>query len=424
MTYLKHTMIGLTTVAVVMLVAANVSWSQTPVPTFGDPLPGLTAEELAAFEAGKAEFLEVETIEEGLGPVFNNTSCAGCHDNPAVGGDTNVRETRFGTTKQAARALKKSGRNVPSDREQHMDKNRKFNPMEDVGGSLIQRNGIGPFGECNFVGEVVPTPEAPIEGRVATILMRRKSTSTLGLGFVEALEGKTIKQITAHQHPSIRGKVHRVKNPITGKTQVGRLGHKCQIDDLDVFGAEAYLQELGITTPTFPAENCPQGDCTLIERCNPVADPEDDGSGAAVFADFMRLSAPPPRGEITAEVMAGEQVFAQIGCAGCHIPTLTTGPSSIAALHQVMFDPFSDFLLHDMGSRADGITQGKANGREMRTTPLWGIRVRSTFWHDGSENTLEGAILAHDGQGAGARERFLALSAEEKQRLFAFLESL
>ncbi len=94
-------------------------------------------------------------------------------------------------------------------------------------------------------------------------------------------------------------------------------------------------------------------------RCDPVPDPEDDGSGVHAFAEFMRLLAPPPRGAITPEVQAGEQVFARIGCAGCHVPMLMTGGSPIAVLNRVTFHPYSDFLLHDMGALGNGIEQGQ-----------------------------------------------------------------
>ena len=114
----------------------------------------------------------------------------------------------------------------------------------------------------------------------------------------------------------------------------------------------------------------------------------------------------------------------QIGCAICHYPTLTTGSSSIVALNQVSFQPFSDFLLHDMGSLGDGIEQGNATGRQMRTAPLWGLRVRTTFLHDGRASTLQDAISAHDGQALSARNLFMQLSSTDLQNLLAFLSSL
>ena len=108
----------------------------------------------------------------------------------------------------------------------------------------------------------------------------------------------------------------------------------------------------------------------------------------------------------------------------CHQPTLKTGPNTVAALNEVEFHPFSDFLLHDMGSLGDGIEQGRAKGQEMRTAPLWGIRVRTLYLHDGRATTLEGAIVAHDGQGQHARQQYMKLSRPEIDSVIAFLNSL
>jgi len=184
------------------------------------------------------------------------------------------------------------------------------------------------------------------------------------------------------------------------------------------------LNEMGITSAAFPNENCPQGNCAVLTTCDLVHDPEDDGSGVEAFTDFMTFLAPPPRGAITRQVLTGELVFLKTGCAGCHLPVLETGRSSIAALDRVKFFPFSDFLLHDMGSLGDDIEQGRATGREMRTAPLWGLRARTTFLHDGGAATVSNAILAHDGQGARAKQRFNALTPNEVNDLLAFLNSL
>ena len=145
----------------------------------------------------------------------------------------------------------------------------------------------------------------------------------------------------------------------------------------------------------------------------------------AALTDFMTMLAAPPRGTITKDVTAGEEVFAEIGCARCHLPTIQTGPSPVAALDLTTFHPYSDFLLHDMGSLGDGIGQGDASGREMRTTPLWGIRSATRFLHDGSAGTVTAAILRHDGQGRASRDRFAwQLGPRRTELLLAFLRSL
>jgi CxxC motif-containing protein (DUF1111 family) len=389
--------------------------AQSPA-DFGDPIPGLTAEQQAQFAAGKDEFEEEETIEEGLGPVFNNVSCAACHSRPAIGGDTGIRETRFGRTR----------RGKADDDKDHQDEHNendgnprredgKFDPMKKFGGSLLQSRGIGDA--C--VGETVP-PDAHI-------VARRKTTPLFGLGLVDHVLDSTLEQLANAQKEMARevaGRPAIVDDVATGKKMVGRFGWKAQVATLQTFSGEAYLNEMGITNPLFPKENAPQGNKSLLKVCDTVADPEDDGTGVQGFTDFMTLLAPPPRGPITPQVQAGEAVFTQIGCAICHHPTLTTGASDIAPLSQVTFHPFSDFLLHDMGSLGDGIEQGDASGSEMRTAPLWGLRVRETFLHDGRASTVNDAILAHDGQGLSARIQFTQLNSVDMEALIAFLKSL
>ncbi len=384
--------------AIAFACGALLTWHATannPI-SFGDPLVGLGANLTDRFFSGKDEFEEVETAEDGLGPVFNGNSCAACHASPAVGGDSDIVETRFGTIT-----------------------NNHFDPLAQFGGSLIQSQGIGPIGSCNFVGETVP-PEA-------TIVAGRKTTPLFGLGLVDAVPDKVfllLAQLEKNISPATAGRPNIVTDLATGRPAVGKFGWKAQNPNLKQFSGDAYVNEMGITNPMFPTENCPQGDCAQMTACLSATEPEDDGSNVQAFADFMTLLAAPPRGPITVDAFAGERIFFRIGCGSCHLPTLVTGFSPVKALNKAVFHPYSDFLLHDMGSLGDGIEQGRAKGREMRTAPLWGLGVRTSYLHDGSEITLTGTILAHDGQGQFARNRFNALGAADAQKLIAFLNSL
>ncbi|TMB41106.1 MAG: thiol oxidoreductase, partial [Deltaproteobacteria bacterium] len=172
--------------------------------------------------------------------------------------------------------------------------------------------------------------------------------------------------------------------------------------------------------PRFPDENCPQGNCaSLAQNPSPgVNDP--DGSALAQVNDFVRFLGPPPRGAPG----SGSAMFAAIGCSFCHVQTLVTAPNASGAFDRVAYHPFSDFLLHDMGSLGDGIDQGDAKGAEMRTQPLWGVSQQTRLLHDGRVRTIADAILAHDGQGKPARDRFAALSDSERRALLAFLDTL
>ena len=368
--------------------------------SFGSPFNDLTSGQLSAFVAGQAAFQTVEDVSDGLGPVFNDVSCAACHTSTISGnvviGGTNARlETRFGTIVNGS-----------------------FDPMTYAGGSLIQDHGIGSYNGTDFVAESVPA--------AATVVAQRRTTPLFGLGLVDAVPDDTFKALAWIERiytPASAGKVSAVTDLRSGATVVGKFGWKAQNPTLFQFSGDAYLNEMGITNPQFPNENCPQGDCALL-AANPVPALNDDGEDVQKFTDFMRFLAPPPRGTITLQVQAGELVFNAIGCANCHVGTLTTGPNTIAALDRVRFHPYSDFLLHDMGTLADGITQGTATGQLMRTAPLWGLRAQTRLLHDGRAGTPQEAILAHDGQAAPARDRYNRLSPAAKSTLLSFLNSL
>ena len=384
-------------------------------PTFGDPFSGLSTTLQAEFVAGQQNFASVETIAGGLGPVFNNNACAACHSTPAVGGGSTTLETRYGTVTNGV-----------------------FDPLTQYGGSLIHSQGIGLFNGVNFVGEIVPQPPA-VPGGPATIVAGRRTTPLFGLGLVGAVPNSTFQDIADLEQqltPETAGRVNVVSDVFADgqapQQFAGRFGWKCQHGTLFGFAGDAYLNEMGITTPLFPDENCPQdptqgclANCALLAANPASSNPnEPDNDDLTQFTEFMTLLAPPPQLALTAQAKRGAVTFAAIGCANCHLPALKTGPNSIPQLNQVAFFPFSDFLLHDMGALGDGIAQSGAGQTEMRTAPLWGVRVITSFLHDGRASTLSQAILAHAGQGQAARNNFANLSATQKADLIAFLNSL
>lgn len=364
---------------------------------FGDAITGLTTDEAARFVAGREVFVATETAEDGVGPVFNDDSCVACHGEPAVGGASARVETRFGRRTRGG-----------------------FDALEALGGSLIQERGVDGRAECVIAGETVPAE--------ANVSAGRRTTPLFGLGLVDAVPDATLVALAARQRartPATAGRTHLVLDAVSGERRVGRFGWKAQVPSLLHFAGDAYLNEMGITSPFFPDENCPQGDCALL-RCDLVPDPEDDGADVFLFADFMSFLAPPPRAASAAKraVAGGRRVFERIGCADCHTPSLRSGPHEVAALRDREFAPYSDFLLHDMGALGDGIAQDGAAPREMRTAPLWGLRAIGSFLHDGRAPTIEAAILGHEGQGAGSRDRFRALGRDERGQLLRFLRSL
>ena len=368
-----------------------------PVPTtaFGEPLPGLTAAQRNDFSVGLGRFSVIETLQSGLGPIFNASACVGCHGQPAPGGGSVVRVTRFGRVDGTT-----------------------FDPLEALGGSLQQVRAIDPQAL-----EVVPAQ--------ANVVAQRLSTPLYGLGLIEAIPDATILANAERQKSlGLDGVPSLVTDAATGALRVGRFGWKAQQATLLSFSADAYVNEMGITNRLFPTENAPNGNAALLARFDRVADPEDRAdpvTGKAdidVVAEFMRYLAAPPSVQLTQTALQGRQTFEQIGCGGCHMAQMTTGPSDIAALNFKAVFLYSDLLLHDMGSLGDGIAQGTAGTRDMRTAPLWGLRARTPYLHDGRAGTVERAIVLHDGEALPSRNAFQALTATQRQQLLEFLGAI
>jgi CxxC motif-containing protein (DUF1111 family) len=367
-----------------------------------DTLDEDTVVALRSFNDNRFIFEETETIADGLGPVYNAQSCRECHQNVATGGASQVAEHRTG----------------------HVDNGVFF---ESLGGSLVHSRATDP----RIVERVVSRDE------VRTF---RISTNTLGAGFVEAIPNLAIMQIREAQPRQMRGTP--VPAPVLeadGRVRIGRFGWKSQHASLVSFAADAYLNEMGITSPLFPEENTSSGTHVGWEtEYDPVPDPEDDGVDITAFADFMRSTKAPGRGEITADVMAGETIFNDIGCGTCHTPTYRTAAPGTKinggqftvpeALGNKIVHPFSDFLLHDVGT-GDGIPvqatpEFAATANQMRTAPLWGLRTRSRLMHDGLTFTPRDAIERHRGQASGVAAAFAQLGETDKKLLDAFLDSL
>jgi CxxC motif-containing protein (DUF1111 family) len=365
---------------------------------YGDPLPGMTAEETARFRAGLDAFVKQESIGSGLGPVFNAAVCRQCHDGPPAVGGTNQRvERRF-------------GRRAPDGG---------FDPLIELGGPLLQDHAIGQVTGFDYEPEVIP-PEA-------NVVASRRTQPVFGLGLVDATPDavfEALAQAEASAAPEAAGRTARVVDLNTGQLAVGKFGWKASIATLFQFSGDAALNEMGITSPMFPDEVCPSGDCSAL-AFNPFPTLNDpDGHDVRGFTDFVTFLGPPPAPTLAGDVARGSAVFAAIGCAVCHVPTLITGSSTSSALDRVAYHPYSDFLLHDMGALGAGIDQADARGSEMRTQPLWGLSQQGQLLHDSRVVTPAAAIAEHAGQAAGARDRFGALSDADRAALLAFLAAL
>lgn len=386
-----------------VLACGSLASGQLGQPKVGQPVNGLTPDQISRFDLGAVQFSREITIAEGLGPGFNQTSCAQCHNAPVAGGSGITSVTRFGL----------------------VEKGQPFNPLDNFGGSLLQAEAISMA--CQ---EVVPAS--------ANVQTFRITTSSFGIGLIEAIPDSAIEaNETAQAQPgsNVSGFVHwgpSLQDPM-GPLRAGRFGWKAQLADVRDFSADATLNEMGLTNAILGEENMPNGDPALLAMCDTVADPEDvpDSFGFTFVdrvTDFQRFLAGPP--QTPRSGMAGEAVFNNIGCADCHVSSYTTGSSPVAALANKEIQPYSDFLLHDMGILGDGIVQGDALETEMRTPPLWGVRWRDALLHDGRvaagtfESRMLGSILEHSGEAQASKDAFNLLSATEQNQLYAFLNSL
>jgi CxxC motif-containing protein (DUF1111 family) len=357
------------------------------------------------FDAVKLVFEEREETDEGLGPVYNAQSCAECHQNPVTGGISQITELRAG----------------------HRDGFSNF--VEAPGGSLINDRAVHP----------------DIQERVAgadDVRTFRVSTTVLGAGFVEAIDSNTLAGIASSQPGQSAGAIAGkfIQVPVLeagGSLRGGRFGWKNQHASLVSFAADAYLNEMGITSELLPNENTSLG--RPVADFDEAADPEDAGNADLLqFAEFMRATKAPPRDTVlaaTANAKAGSTLFDSIGCNVCHVRTLTTAPAGTkinggaftvpAELGNKIIHPFSDYLLHDIGT-GDGIVQngGQSTANRLRTMPLWGTRTRSRHMHDGESLTFTDSILRHAGEATNVTSRFRALTSTQRNQIITFLQSL
>jgi len=245
-----------------------------------------------------------------------------------------------------------------------------------------------------------------------------------GAGLIEAIPDSQIIALEGNG-----GRAARIIDVATGQPRIGRFGWKGQHATLLAFSGDAYRNEMGITNDLFRDELAPGVTPQRMKLCDPIDGIEDvrnriTGLRAIDnFENFMKFLAPIERGPIDAEVLTGERVFAAIGCASCHVPQLTTGPSANPLFDRKPVNLFSDLLLHDIGT-GDGIEQDGASGNEIRTPALWGLRMRRPLLHDGNAATPLHAIRAHQGEAAESSKNFAALTAEDQRCLLAFLNSL
>ena len=396
--------VGVLIVVLIMLaVGSGIGQSgATEAPSgFDDQTNGFVTQ--TQFDQDRKIFKEQDDVDEGLGPVYNAQSCGECHQNPVTGGISQVSELRAG-----------------------FFDGRVF--IDHPGGSLIQDRAIDPS-----------IQERVLDGYNVSTL--RTALNTLGDSLIEATDDNTFRTLAALQFFQTFGRIagQVITVPVTeagGRLRVGRFGWKNQHASLLSFSADAYLNEMGITSPLQPAENTSLGRSVAAFDTKP--DPDNNGDDVEAFARFIRATKAPPRDgalAATPDAQAGSLLFSGIGCAVCHVRTLTTAPAGTVinggtfvvppALGNKIYHPFGDFLLHDVGT-GDGIVQngGQSTRNKVRTAPLWGVRTRSRLMHDGASLTFTEAILRHDGEAGFVINSYRNLTRREQQQLLTFLRSL
>jgi CxxC motif-containing protein (DUF1111 family) len=362
------------------------------------PLDGLSAAEKATFLRGDKAFNDdIFTTENGLGPLFVASSCGTCHAGDGKGHPFTTL-IRFGQSDSTG------------------------NHFLDRGGPQLQNRAIP-----NYQPEQIPAGAA---------FSKFTPPANTGLGYIEAVPDATI---LSSADPSdadgdgISGRPNWISIPPycvlrsatienNGK-YVGRFGKKAAVYDLHQQTVNAYNQDMGVNT-TYEHYSTYSG----LE-----VDPEiSNGTALDVIFYLKTLKAPIQRDQDDGDVQGGKHVFVNIGCAKCHTPQLQTGPSSISALTNKTFFPYTDLLLHDMGPGLnDGYTEGSAMPAEWRTTPLWGLGLSKNsqggqyyLMHDGRAGSIDEAILLHGGESQQIKLSYQQLSEDDKAKLIKFLESL
>ncbi len=364
-------------------------------PQLGDPLRGLSAAERARFDSGRAVFDSAFTPAVGLGPLFNASGCGECHEDPVVGanGDEVERHAAvFHPERPGAMC----------------------DELAAQGGPVFQ-DSVTPALRTALGIDHEPLPPD------VTIVAARTTPDVFGFGLLDAVPDSEILKYADPDDRNGDGISGRPNRFFDGR--LGRFGRKALVPTLREFNDGAFQVEVGITNPSVPAEGTVTGN-PLPDGTDPAPDPELSDRGLELTDAFVRLLAPPAPLKQSGEARRGSDVFAHVGCTGCHVPALRTGDNPIAALRHKEVAAYTDLLLHDMGPDLADICLGLATPSEFRTEPLMGLRLVTQFLHDGRTKTPEQAIDLHGGEAARSRDLFNALPAADRAALLAFLRTL
>ena len=372
-----------------VLLCVAVAACQKPVKP-GDPVPGLTKDQRSSFDRGQVVFDSTFTPGSGLGPLFNADACGECHEDPVRGGVGDEVE------------LHAAAFHPPL-----------CDPLAAEGGFVFQLKSTPALKVALGIDSEPVPPNAARALRTTPVLF--------GRGLLDLVPDSVILSYADPDDRNSDGISGRPNHFVDGRP--GRFGRKAFVPRLDEFNDGAFSAEQGITSPAVLTEETIGGK-PIPAGVDPVPEPEIGQEALDQTNDFVRLLGAPTPLKASKDAKRGRKIFADIGCVGCHIPTLRTGDSPIAALRHKEVAGYTDLLLHDMGPELADMCLGEATPAEFRTEPLIGVRLKPNFLHDGRDTTLQEAIQSHGGEGAGARDRFLGLASGDRVALIAFLKTL
>ena len=433
----------------------SMPWSETRehLPS-NQPIDGLSDADMDKFILGRSFFTitwvaapSATTARDGLGPLFNANACVACH-----------RATRhkqsFNDDGNHSRILVFK---LSQPNKHHYGQYQQMTPTDSIYGSQLAVNGIHgvPFeaktdivwqyGQQTLAdGTVVhlrkpipkvsdwqygaPNSQTRISLRIAPLLV--------GLGLLQKIPDEDILSAVDEKDSNqdgIYGKVnyapdignHDVGNTNNNRLAIGRFGHKASMPSVLMQTADAAINDMGLTNPLHPNENCTWQQTACVNAPRPRPTPEGDldlpmGRLQAIAFYLQHLKA--PKNIADNSKRNGQALFKTLQCATCHTPIQKTHDG-------IIFQPYSNLLLHDMGpDLADARPEYDATPQHWRTTPLWGLGAKSRanipLLHDGRANTVTEAILWHGGEAEQAKQAFIQLNKTQRHDLLDFLNTL
>jgi len=416
---------------------------------FARSAPELTAEERRSFAVGNNFFNDNWVTapastdgRDGLGPVFNAQSCSSCHFKDGRGQppvlDTNGK-AELGLLLRLS-VPGPDGKPMPDPVYGGQLQDKSINGVPAEGTILIATEELrGAFADGTVYVLLKPSYSIgdPAYGPPSGDLMisPRVAPPVFGVGLLEAIPEATILAVADpddRNGDGISGRPNYVLDPRVGERALGRFGWKSNVATVEAQVAGAFRGDIGIGSTLVTGEECTRTQ-TACQAAPSGGSPELDDQKLARVVFYNRTLAVPARRNVADPLnRSGEELFTTTGCAACHSTEVQTAANSpISVLAGQVIRPYTDLLLHDMGEGlADNRPDAEATGTEWRTAPLWGIGLTRTvnrhtrFLHDGRARSLEEAILWHGGEAAGAQQGYIRLSADDRRKVLAFLESL